>query len=179
MGKMQAWYPNILIIRGTGRNVGKTSLACAILRHLAPAHEVVAVKITPHPHPQPQGMVLLEQGQGWEMYQQVEVFEKDSSRMLAAGARVVYLVQCPTAKIPEAFNAILQRHEPHTLFLFESGGLQQHVDPGLSLVVTHTLRTVKETPDSMVYDVLLDEHCSFSDFVNKIDIDKSGWILTG
>ena len=42
--------PNILIVAGTGRNIGKTITACRIIGQLAKNHEPVGVKISPHFH---------------------------------------------------------------------------------------------------------------------------------
>ena len=43
-------FPNMLIVRGTGRNVGKTLSACNIIKQLAEKHNPVGVKISPHFH---------------------------------------------------------------------------------------------------------------------------------
>lgn len=170
-------YPHILIIAGTGRKVGKTALACAILQQGILHHEVVAVKITPHHHPDPEGMVLLQQNEGWSLYQQVEVFGRDSSRMLAAGASTVYLVQSPTEKIPDAFGEILLRHDPGTLFLFESGGLHQFIAPGLLLMVTDTRVPPKARPGVLHADAWLDENTCFEAFASRVVAGKNGWTL--
>ena len=38
--------PNMLLIGSTGRNIGKTELACELIRRAAPAQTVTAAKIT-------------------------------------------------------------------------------------------------------------------------------------
>ena len=51
MGNIQkANHNNILTISGTGKNVGKTSLACRIIHRLSATHKLTAVKISPHFH---------------------------------------------------------------------------------------------------------------------------------
>ncbi len=174
---MQKSYPNILIIAGTGRKVGKTALACAILQRVTPRQEVVAVKITPHHQPDPKGMVLLHERDGWSLYRQAVAFEKDSSRMLAAGARIVYLVRAATDKIPEAFREILLRHDAQTWFLFESGGLRQFIHPGLFLLVTDTRFPAKIDPEALDADITLDENVRFKSFARKISLRKKGWTV--
>ena len=44
------YHPNILTIAGTGRNVGKTTLACSIIKKMALNARITAIKITPHFH---------------------------------------------------------------------------------------------------------------------------------
>lgn len=175
---MPKTYPNILLIAGTGRKVGKTALACAILQQVTPFHEVVAVKVTPRKHPDPEGMVLLHQSDGWSLYRQVDVFSRDSSRMLAAGAFIVYLVQGPAEKLPGAFREIMRRHDPHTWFLFESGGLRQFIEPGIFLVVTDTRFPAKTIPEALYADALLDENVGFKTFARRISLPGKGWKLS-
>ena len=38
--------PNMIIVGGAGRNVGKTEFACELIRQSAERHSVVAVKVT-------------------------------------------------------------------------------------------------------------------------------------
>ncbi|MFC1635633.1 hypothetical protein ACFL5Z_12390 [Planctomycetota bacterium] len=37
----------MLMIGSTGRNIGKTELACAILRQYSQSHNIVGIKVTP------------------------------------------------------------------------------------------------------------------------------------
>ena len=39
--------PNMVLIGATGRNVGKTTLACALIERLRKEFTVVGVKVTP------------------------------------------------------------------------------------------------------------------------------------
>ncbi len=48
---MMKSMPNILLIAGTGRNVGKTLLACEIIQQLSKTMAVTAIKTSSHEHP--------------------------------------------------------------------------------------------------------------------------------
>ena len=46
--KVKIHKSNFLLVAGNGRNVGKTFLACEIIKQLSQKNEVTGVKISPH-----------------------------------------------------------------------------------------------------------------------------------
>ncbi|NJO68933.1 MAG: molybdopterin-guanine dinucleotide biosynthesis protein B [Bacteroidetes bacterium] len=106
------YLPNLLLISGTGRNSGKTSLACAIIQKFAAFRPIIAIKIAPHFHEQDQ----IEN----YTYKTAEYFiteetrkdtGKDSSRMLAAGAAKSYYITTHDDHLLNAF----ENSEAHSL----------------------------------------------------------------
>ena len=47
---MRQNIPNMLLIAGTGRKSGKTTLACACIAHFSKQTGIYAIKISPHTH---------------------------------------------------------------------------------------------------------------------------------
>ena len=45
-------FPNLLLVAGNGRNVGKTWLVCRIIEKISQNQKVTAVKISSHYHPE-------------------------------------------------------------------------------------------------------------------------------
>lgn len=77
-----------LVIGGSGRGVGKTSLACGLLRALCDLNWT-AIKITRHDHGAP--------GPVWEA---TAAHGGDTARYLEAGARRALLVTAPDSDLP-------------------------------------------------------------------------------
>ncbi len=131
---MQPYFPNILLLSGTGRNVGKTTLACAIIkkfRHLG----IVAVKVSPHWHPQAKdSRVIFQDRQFFVMEEQEPNNPKDSSRMLRSGAQKVYYVQTREDKsLLKVLELILQREAENQPMVIESAALGRFVQPAVHL----------------------------------------------
>lgn len=134
---MQKW-PNILLVAGTNRNVGKTTFICKIIEAVAKVHEVTALKITPHFHELTDTLELIHESDNLVICKELsKKLPKDSSKMLAAGAKHVFYVQCTDEKLPEAFK-ILELFLPSSgPIVCESAALGNLIEPGLFVVMRH------------------------------------------
>jgi hypothetical protein len=128
--------PNLLIIAGTGNKSGKTSMACRIieqLRHL----EIVSVKITPHFHETTSGLVPLAEKKGYSVYEETNSgTSKDTSRMLKAGASMVYFAKVSDNSLDKAFKEIMRHIPEGTPIICESPALRHYTEPGLFIIMT-------------------------------------------
>ena len=124
---------NLLLISGNGRNVGKTYLACEVIKALSKTHAVTGVKISSHFHPFNKENVIIE-NKNFVLLEEKELTQKDSSLMLQAGAEKVIFVMAEQQNLKEAFS-----HLNHLLsdnpIICESGGLAEFVDAGVFLFV--------------------------------------------
>ena len=125
--------PNMLLIAGNGRNVGKTTLACKIIAHLSRSVPVTGIKISAHFHPYSDADLLIK-NEHFIILEEKELNTKDSSLMLQAGAARVYFVMAQKTHLHEAFNELLKLL-PNEAVICESGGLHESVDPGIFLFV--------------------------------------------
>jgi len=90
---MNQLFENILLIAGSGRNVGKTTFACKIIR-AEKEKQIYAVKITPHFHKPTPGLLEFEKGNNWIIYEETNAStKKDSSLFLQSGAKKSFLIQ--------------------------------------------------------------------------------------
>lgn len=132
-GNKRLYLPNLLLISGNGRNVGKTYLGCKIIRALSKTHSVTGVKISSHFHPFKKDNLIVE-NQKFILLEEKELNQKDSSLMLQAGADKVIFVMAEQKNLKEAFSYLINIISDNPI-VCESGGLAEFVDPGVFLFV--------------------------------------------
>lgn len=174
--------PQLLLIAGTGRNSGKTTFACQILRKFGSAYPIISLKITPHFHQNIQsGKVIIDSENLYLAEETNATTGKDSSLMLQAGARKSYFVMAKDEHQDEAFQEILKIIPTGSLLVCESGGLRHYRVPGLFFMMKNCGQG-KMKPDAEKLMLLADRVITFDgekyDFEpNKIEIKENQWIL--
>lgn len=174
--------PKLLIIAGTGRNSGKTTLACQIIGKFSARQSIVAIKITPHFHENPgNGEVIVNKPNIYIAVESDPSTGKDSSLMLEAGAVQSWFVMTTDEFLEEAFSEILTRIAPDTLVVCESGGLRHLIRPGLFFMMRHPENSAIK-PDSAKLLSLADRIVNFDgskfDFdIHSIEIADNQWKL--
>jgi len=145
--------PNLLMIAGTGRKVGKTTLACNIIKHISKNHPVVGIKISPHLHQQAKGQEVITQTNDYVIIEETNVdTAKDSSRMLQTGANKVYYIQTKDRNIKAAFQILMDLIPANSPIICESGALLDYAKPGLFLLVKREGQTAfKKGIDQLPY----------------------------
>jgi molybdopterin-guanine dinucleotide biosynthesis protein len=112
----------IVVVGGSGRSVGKTTLVCALIAAL-PEFRWTAVKISGHAHDHPEPV--------WEESASGE--ETDTERYLAAGAQRALLVTGLEAVIPLAALREAIAADEHVIF--ESNRIVEFYKPDLCLAM--------------------------------------------
>lgn len=114
----------MLVVAGSGRGVGKTTLVCGLLAAL-PEFHWTAVKITSHAHGK--SSLIWEEtapGQG-----------TDTARYLAAGAQHAFLLTAGDAELPGRTRELQTKAGPGPNLIFESNRILDCVQPDLCLAV--------------------------------------------
>lgn len=163
------YYPNLLIIGSTGRNSGKTELSVRITGRFSKTNEVYGVKVTTidlKRGPCPRGGegcgVCDDHPGGWVISEETERGKaKDTSRLLAAGARRVFWIKTEENCIESAFEDVYRRIPPGAPIVCESNRLRRDVCPGLFLMVSPEGRS-PEKPSAL-------EVISFTDVLVRND----------
>lgn len=133
-------YNNLLIVGGTKRNIGKTSLIERIIKKFSPKYDIIAFKIkTIYPNDAffhgKDRSPLLET----ESFRIVEEHStkgiEDTNRMLNAGAEKVYKIKVKSDYIAEAFLELEKNVSKKTLIICESNSLRKYITPALYLFV--------------------------------------------
>ena len=115
----------IVVVGGTGKGVGKTSLICGLIAAL-PERSWIAAKISSHVH-----------GAFSPVREETEAGqETDTARYLAAGARRAFLLTAPDGiDLQHALDRLWAECEAGGNFIFESNQILDYVRPELCLMV--------------------------------------------
>jgi len=130
-------YKHLLIVGGTGRNVGKTEFICRLIKKFSTQSPVYAIKVSAifpneelfhgtHSVKEP-SLLLFEETD--------TKTEKDTARMLQAGAIKVFYLQADNTGIEAGFNEFLRLIPAHAVVICESNSLGQFVKPALAIMV--------------------------------------------
>ena len=130
-----SYFPNLLLLCGSGRDTGKTYLACNIINHWKKQGPVVAMKISMHKHMHTSGMELLLEKPGYSIWKEHTISKKDSGRFLEAGAKTVLYIETDDLHLHDAFLGSLIFIGKASMIVCESGGLAKIIRPGLILFV--------------------------------------------
>ena len=131
--------PNLLLIAGTGTKAGKTSAACRIIEQFRNLN-IVSVKISPHFHETTAGLIPLSEEEGYSIYEETNSgTQKDTSRMLQAGAHKVFFAKVWDEKLPVVFNEIMKHIPPAAPIICESPALRDYIEPGVFIIMTSEL----------------------------------------
>lgn len=128
---------NLIIVAGTGRNVGKTECVCRLISKISQQTEVYGLKVS---------AIYPDEGIHHGSHQNVSPslnlveehrvdLEKDTCRMLRAGARKVFYLQGDDGAIERGFAHFLSRVPAHSPIVCESGSLHKFVEPSLLILV--------------------------------------------
>lgn len=172
--------PQLLLIAGTGRNTGKTTFACNILRKFSPVKSIYSIKITPHFHKNIQsGNVILQTRNMYIAEETDSTTTKDSSLMLGSGAQKSFFVMAADQYLSEAFQKIVQLIPSNSFMICESGGLRQYIVPGLFFMMNKTDQEIIK-PYAEKLMLLADRIITFDDEkidfdLNSIEINDNRW----
>lgn len=173
---------NILTIRGEGQNVGKTLLACDIISKFSRQHEIIALKISPHKHANTGNAKLVWTLNNSSLLEETNYkSQKDTGRMLAAGAVKSYLLQTTDEEFGSSLESFFELVGKDSLVVCESGKISSHVVPGISFFVRQLNCQVYEI-EKKITNIETERVVSFAvngfDVdLNSIEINNGNWIL--
>ena len=143
--KDMIYAPFMLLIGAAGRDAGKTTFACEIIRrfHTLPINAAKVTAIQARDGLCPRG------GKGCGVCTSLEgdfciteetdpEGKKDTQRLLAAGAQRVMWLRVLKSKLEEGARVFLDSFCPDTPLVCESNSLRNTVVPGLFLMVKHS-----------------------------------------
>jgi hypothetical protein len=140
---------NILLISGSGRNVGKTSFICKVIAGNL-NQKLIAVKITPHFHEPTPGLVAISITPNYRVYHETDSNSgKDSSLFLKSGAEKVFYIQSTDLFLKEAFLIAISECNPNLPIITESAALRKYITPGLYLFIQKKSEEVKPSAFEM------------------------------
>lgn len=177
---------NLLLIGGTGRNVGKTTLANEIIKKFSPQQRIIGLKVSTfrknenqfhgdHQMPSETGFLITKED--------LRLKHKDTATMVLAGAERAYYVQTTGDVIMKAYREFEKTENKEGLPLIcESRGLISYIKPGLFLMIVDQ-ENMKD--DSIKYIKYADrilyykngDLSNLMDLINDLSITNEGWAL--
>jgi hypothetical protein len=128
--------PWLVIVAGTGRKVGKTTVACRIIKDFGKSN-ITAVKISSHFHEPQEHLKLIHRHSDYIIWEEMSsAEEKDSSRMLAAGALCSFYIQAEKGASLAAFIRLLGSIPDDSPVVCESPSLGKGIIPGALIIVS-------------------------------------------
>ncbi len=172
-------YPNIMLLSGTGRNVGKTSFVCNLLKHFEHLH-VNTVKVSPHWHDVQQGRILMHDP-GKLMLVQENNYDsyKDTSRMLRCGAKEVFYLQHTTDDaLLKGFHFLMNGKKTSEPFIIETAILGKYIAPALHFRITriHAEPSTKKVIDVPINDLIHFDGKDFDLLPEFIQWEQNTWV---
>lgn len=187
----EVYLPRLLLIGSSGRNSGKTCLACRIIEAFSATVPIIGVKITAveggETHSCPRGSTGC--GTCSSLKGDFDITRedcpengKDTSRLLASGCRDVFWVRSQAATLGQAFEALSSDFHPGDFIVCESNSLRKHVVPGVFLVVENS-RSEPVKPSCAgvmgLSDMLIPSSGGETDFSpSRLSIEEGGWVLS-
>ena len=130
-------YPTVLLIAGTGRNSGKTTFVTAVCSQFDAGSKPVCVKISNHFHEQAGSLCLVDMD-NFRIFEETQVSsQKDSARMLEAGAARSFFIEADREYVYQAFKFLLDLISESAPIICESGNLRNYLIPAV-FVMLHT-----------------------------------------
>lgn len=187
-----ARVPGLLLVGASARNAGKTTFLTRVVANLSRRHPLVAVKATVIRNQEdPGGCARGGTGCGvcrslgsrpYILHEETgEDPDKDTAKLLAAGATKVLWVRIAEAHMAQARDALLDRIPPGVPIVCESNSFRRVVEPDLFLMMRRQGEPwMKESCRSLLH--LCDREVQ-SDGVGwdlapeSLDFDDQGWVL--
>ncbi|MHC4476255.1 MAG: NTP transferase domain-containing protein [Planctomycetota bacterium] len=180
----------MLMIGSAGSKVGKTELACALIKRLSKTTEIVGIKVTTI---KAKGQECPRGGEGCGVCASLDgsfvITEetdrdsnKDTARLLKAGAARVFWLRVIGGHIEDGMSSLLEVMGPNAISVCESNSLRQVVEPGLFIMVQgpgrqqwkSSARAVKEYADKIVTS----DGSSFDLDTEQIRLTARKWAMT-
>lgn len=173
---------NLIIVAGSGRNVGKTELACRLIEKFSRISDVYGLKVSAvYPDEQIYHGGHGPAGEAQHLIEERRLdLGKDTSRMLRAGARRVFYLQGDDGRLKGGFERFRSLIPPGAAVVCESGSLWKFVQPGLLVLVTDGRKPKPRSVGMSGRASLVIESDGASGFpgLEKIDFSPGpGWFL--
>lgn len=172
-------FNNILLISGTGRNVGKTTFACQLIRKFSTL-SVIGIKISPHHHEINHPENCIYQNNNFTILKECsKEGKKDSSKMLLSGAKEVYYIQADDNNLQKGFDFINDKYIKGQAVICESAALGSIIKPALHLKITNNITiSSKVEAASIPFDYLVfNDGVNYNFPINSIQLEEGKWII--
>lgn len=179
----------MLMIGSAGSNVGKTELACAVIKKFSRIRDIIGIKVTTIKAKDGQcprggegcGVCTSLDGDFCVTQETDDDSEKDTAKLLAAGAADVFWLRVLKSQLEQGITALLEVIGPDALIVCESNSLRHVVEPGLFLMVkTGDSRIWKSSANQVrkfADRIVVSDGSSFDFDIDNIELAEDKWTL--
>lgn len=171
--------PGMIMVGAGDRNVGKTEFVCSIIRKFSSEHNIIGIKVTTINEI---GDGCPRGGEGCGVCARLEgnfciteetenVSNKDTCRMLAAGAKKVFWLRVLKNHLEQGLTALFGVIGDDQISVCESNSLRNIVEPGLFLMVRNG-NVIRFKPSAKEVIGYVDQIVSFDGKQFDIDINS-------
>ena len=178
---------NILMIGSTGPNVGKTELACTIIKRFSKDKKITGIKVTTIKQKNGQcprggqgcGVCTSLEGD-FDITQETDSTSgKDTSRLLAAGAEKVFWLRVMKTSLKQALAVLLDVVGPDSVLVCESNSLRHVAEPGLFIMVRKPdEKAVKDSAQKVIKladEIIAPDRRGFGVDLDRIKLVDGKW----
>lgn len=176
---------NLLIIGGTGRNVGKTTLANMLIKKFSSVSEIIGLKVSTHKKDE-------ESFHGFHDYKADSDFiiktensefpHKDTAKMIVNGASNAYYIETPKEKVIEAYQDFQRNFVIYDQpIICESRSLREYIIPGVYILLigpktqsTKSIDSIELSNADIIYNYN-DGMQALAEIVDKINLVNNEW----
>lgn len=182
---------NYLIIGSTGRNIGKTEFACRVIENHSSHKEIFGLKIVPvdkneencHRGTDSCGLCNSLCGEYNIREEKIADSPKDTSRMLKAGAKKVYLLIVDRKCLEKGITAISKIIPDDALMVIESNSIRNVLEPGLFIVIknskSNSIRSRCAEVIEFADKIVESDNLSWDFNPDRVLVQNERWIIEG
>ncbi len=175
----------LLIIAGSGRNTGKTTLATSIIKNLSSHYSFIGLKVCTKRTGEEKYHGVHEDipSDSFSIYRETGTDpHKDTAKMMVAGAEKAFFIIADKSKVLDTYKAIREfAINDNAYIVCESGSLRKHVKPALFLFLQndHGTKSFKGSPEPDV-DVIIDTTNNteiIQRIADRVSIKGESWVI--
>ncbi|MDR2387321.1 MAG: hypothetical protein LBE80_07045 [Deltaproteobacteria bacterium] len=163
--------PRLLLVSASGVKAGKTTLSTALVWYFSKVYSVIGLKVTTAESGRPcqrhsTGCGACQFDGPFVLSQELDRDSpKDTSKLLASGAKKVFWLRACKDSLAQGFEAFNKLISKRYLVVAESNSLRQFVKPGLMYYINNPLDSVKASAKNLdkLCNVLVDLGHSLED----------------
>lgn len=175
-------YPRMLMIGGTARKSGKTTLICRLLEAFGQKYRIGAVKVAlyddegdfarHYPDALPERALVIREKD--------PALKKDSGKYLASGAAESWFMAALPEKEPLVLEQIRKVSGRTDLMILESNTLRKNIQPGVFVIINKPDRPAKTSARELAHlvDFTLETgDNAFEDVSQFIGVRDGRWMI--
>jgi len=178
----------ILMIGSAGRKTGKTELACALIKKFSKDRDITGIKVTAIEERDGQcprggqgcGVCSSLNGNFYITEETDRSSDKDTARLLTAGASRVFWLRVMKTHLEEGLAALLDIIGADAVSICESNSLRQVVEPGLFLMVQGANQEVPKSSARVVMRyadrIVISDGDNFDFDIDRINLVNGKWV---